>query len=124
MLESRLDLRGVAVESAEAVELSELVEDLRTNVLALEAVDEEEEEEVEEEEDDEEEEEEEIGEEPEPPAAESSAAPAVICFLAWPNSTLRHRVAKFNEHSVSPTLYTAGLIFTNINTLELPPRES
>ena len=27
-----------------------------------------------------------------------------VCLRAWPNSTLRHRDAKFNEHTDSPAL--------------------
>lgn len=47
-----------------------------------------------------------------------------ICLRACPNSTFLHRDAKFREQMDSPTLYTAGEIFTNINTLEFPPNES
>ena len=47
-----------------------------------------------------------------------------VTFFANPSSILRHRVAKFKLHKVSPTLWFAGLIFTNIKTFELPPRES
>lgn len=47
-----------------------------------------------------------------------------VCFFAWPNSVERHFEAKFNEQTVSPKLYTAGEILTNISTLELPPNES
>lgn len=46
------------------------------------------------------------------------------CFLACPNSVLLQREAKFKEQIVSPTLYTAGLIFTKVSTFEFPPNES
>ena len=45
-------------------------------------------------------------------------------FFACPNSTFLQRDAKFNEHSDSLILYTAGEILTNISTLELPPSDS
>jgi hypothetical protein len=43
---------------------------------------------------------------------------------AWPRSVPRHRTAKFNEHTVSPKLYSAGLMVTKVNTFAVPPRES
>ena len=46
------------------------------------------------------------------------------CFLACPSSTFLQREAKFKEHIVSPRLYTAGEILTNIRHLLLPPKES
>ena len=49
--------------------------------------------------------------------AEPAFEPSFL--LAWPSSTLRQRLAKFSEHTVSPTLYTAGETLTNIITLEL-----
>mmetsp|Transcript_6461 Transcript_6461/g.8529 ORF Transcript_6461/g.8529 Transcript_6461/m.8529 type:complete len:125 (+) Transcript_6461:257-631(+) len=45
-------------------------------------------------------------------------------FSALPNFTLRHLDAKFREHNDSVTLYSAGLILTNIMTFESPPSES
>jgi hypothetical protein len=60
---------------------------------------------------------------PPEPEPEPAAEPA-DCFLACPSSVLRHRVAKFSEQTVSPKLYTAGLMFTNVSTLEFPPSES
>lgn len=53
-----------------------------------------------------------------------TALSSPVCFLAWPSSVLRQRVAKFSEHTVSPRLYTAGLMFTKVSTFELPPSES
>jgi hypothetical protein len=50
--------------------------------------------------------------------------PSSSCFFACPNSTFLHLAAKFSEQTVSPILYTAGDIFTNIITLEFPPNES
>jgi hypothetical protein len=47
-----------------------------------------------------------------------------VCLRAWPNSTFLHRDAKLREQMDSPTLYTAGEMFTNISTFELPPKES
>lgn len=46
------------------------------------------------------------------------------CFFAWPSSVLRQRVAKLREQIVSPRLYTAGLMLTNVMTFEFPPNES
>jgi hypothetical protein len=53
-----------------------------------------------------------------------SSPAAAVCFLAWPSSVLRQREAKFSEQTVSPRLYTAGLMLTKVSTLELPPSES
>ena len=44
--------------------------------------------------------------------------------LAAPSSTFLHRDAKLRLQTVSPRLYTAGLMFTNMRTLALPPSES
>lgn len=43
---------------------------------------------------------------------------------AWPNSIFLQRWANTSEHSVSGRLYSTGLMFTNIITLEFPPNES
>ena len=47
-----------------------------------------------------------------------------LCFFAFPSSTFLHLAAKLREQTVSPRLYTAGDVFTNIITFELPPKES
>ena len=62
---------------------------------------------------------------PPPPAitAADTDPGAVLCRRAWPNSTFRHRAANVSEQTVSPKLYTAGEIFTNMRTFEFPPSE-